>query len=163
MLAKKNSLFWLDSNNNQVLPVRQTACGCGCGLNAMAQTTIDMISLLMQAADLSTDNISADRGASCAAYNKQIGGAADSRHLPDTDGISHAVDLGCAKYDCKIVYIFVRGLFQTSPGLGYYPYNNFVHIDDRPDAVRWVRIIGNEYIYEPAFDFWNKYIFSKNL
>jgi uncharacterized protein YcbK (DUF882 family) len=69
-------------------------------------------------------------GYRCTNYNKQVGGAPDSRHL---QGL--AVDVVVVGIPPKMVYNFLDHHFPDSFGLGLY--NTFTHVDVRSKKARW--------------------------
>jgi uncharacterized protein YcbK (DUF882 family) len=108
-------------------------CKCGCG-EMNISNTIPLLCQLVR--DKFRQPVTVVSGCRCEKHNTNVGGAKNSQHKPDDEGMCHAVDLKVKGVEPKIVYEFIDGLFPNSLGLGVY--KSWVHIDDRIDrAYRW--------------------------
>jgi uncharacterized protein YcbK (DUF882 family) len=67
-------------------------------------------------------------GCRCEAYNRQVGGAADSQHKK-----SRAADIKVKGVDPSAVYEWVDGWHTGGAGR----YRTFTHIDSRNNPARW--------------------------
>ena len=84
---------------------------------------------------------------SASANSALVGAVADSAHLPDSNGLSHAVDL--ATGNDNILFCVVKGLIQagfTRIGIYFAPDGgkntpHHIHVDDdpaKPQSVMWL-------------------------
>lgn len=136
MLAKNNGEYWLDTDSNAVIPMRNTACRC-CGKNEMQQEVIDYYSLLLRFVD--EGELFITSGYRCAKHNKEIGGANDSGHVK-----GNALDIATIN---KLILLYsyadtASKLFPGGTGIGFYPVGrgNIVHIDRRIISARWIKL-----------------------
>ena len=160
--AKQEKGYWQASDGTLTVAVRETACRCGCGLNTPSQAIIDALARLINAIDNKADGFTVESGCRCLKSNNAINNASKtSKHLPDAQGICHALDITNTKYTAKILLVFARGLFNNVYGIGYYPHMNIIHIDDRADFARWLYIA--EYTPLTSFDLWGKYIDDREV
>lgn len=72
------------------------------------------------------------RGVSCVAHNKSVGGAGDSRHLPE-----HADAVDIATADAHEAYVVVYGAIQGG-WTALRVYGGHVHMDMRPGEVIFI-------------------------
>ena len=162
MIAKNSSGFWITTDGRKTVRTKQTACSCGCGLNAPSQAVIDMLGKLIDAIDNNENNFICQSGCRCLISNNELSNASKtSAHLPDADGICHALDLSNIKNNAKTLLVFARGLFQNQFGIGYYPLMNIIHIDDRAEMARWLFV--GEYKTLTNYDLWTRYINDRNI
>lgn len=111
--------------------LRDFQCHCPrCADNpARPHTKIEVINELQVVRDVHGKPMVVSRGVSCAAHNKEVGGASDSRHLPEH---ADAVDIECASsaeaYD--LVDSFVAYNQHVTWTLRVY--KDHVHADRRP-------------------------------
>lgn len=71
-------------------------------------------------------------GVRCAAHNREVGGVANSFHVQ-----GKAADLKVAS-PRSIVELHKAAIEAGADGIGFYPRGNFVHVDVRGRAARWV-------------------------
>ena len=107
----------------------ETHCSCGqCGGNV----TMEFIRKLQLLRDICGHSLPIDSGYRCATYNKQIGGAGDSRHV-----YGDAADIGVTGMTHRQYLELIGHAVQlgfTGFGLGI----GFLHLDTRPgDVVVW--------------------------
>jgi uncharacterized protein YcbK (DUF882 family) len=106
------------------------ACNCGCGFD-----TVDTELNFVLQVDLRyhyNKAVTIDSGCRCPAWNKEEEGAEDSQHL-----WGKAADVRVADTSPLAVYTYLNEIYPDKYGLGLY--NNFTHIDVRPDKARWNR------------------------
>lgn len=110
----------------------ETRCRCGdCQFFLVSQDVIDLAQRLRdQFGPLHV--LSAVR---CPAHNRAVGGAVQSRHLPDEARIGHALDLTSRTVDPDTLADQFEAWYPNQFGLGRY--RTFIHIDDRPNRARW--------------------------
>lgn len=73
------------------------------------------------------------RGVSCESHNQSVGGASDSRHLPQH---ADAIDAGVA--DSHEAYLIVRMAMYNGDFTAYRVYPHHVHLDMRPGPARFI-------------------------
>ena len=73
------------------------------------------------------------RGVSCAAHNKAVGGAGDSRHLPQH---ADAVDIACA--DSHEAFIIINYALNQGDFTAFRVYPHHVHLDARPGKAMFI-------------------------
>ena len=163
MKAKQQGEYWLNSQGEKVCSIYETACNCGCGLNSVSQEVIDMFSDIKKAIGENA-NIRITSACRCKNHNAEVGGSKHSKHLPDKDGICHAIDFTIIFpiLPLKFIYLYLLNKYPNSKGMGYYPFNNIIHIDDRPNKVRWVKMT-HQYTYITDQQFIRKFIYDRNL
>ena len=162
MVAKQISGYWIATDTTVTIPVRETACSCGCGLNNPSQAIIDGLAKLINSLDNNHNCFNVTSGCRCLKSNNALSNSSKtSKHLPDENGICHALDITNSKYTSKILLVFARGLYQDKFGIGYYPHMNIIHMDDREDMGRWIYIA--EYKPLTSEDLWEKYIDDREV
>lgn len=67
------------------------------------------------------------------AYNQMVGGAPQSAHI---DGV--AADLYCPGVSTYELYVAADHIIAADGGVGYYPTQEFVHVDVRDSLARWI-------------------------
>lgn len=106
----------------------ETWCRCGCGLKLMDVGLIDILETARLRINKAITVIS---GVRCADHNAFVGGAAQSKHLPDARGIGSAADLSGP----PLSQLLVTLVTMDPPGLGAGPTK--VHVDSREGHARW--------------------------
>jgi len=104
-------------------PERPWACHCGCGLDTIDPALVRDLNLARQFAEFPFVINSACR---CTDHNRAQGGKAFSAHLPDENGLCHAVDIR-AKGS--------RARFKVTYGLIL---AGFTRIFIYPDPMGWI-------------------------
>ena len=102
-----------------------------------------LISALQQLRDRVKVPITITSGYRCTAYNRKIGGVANSRHIS-----GEAADVHIHGLTPKEMYahaIMVEE-FRTG-GVGIYPQRRFIHLDVRDGSARWAEIDGKKCTY----------------
>lgn len=79
-------------------------------------------------------------GIRCSVHNRAIGGVVNSLHL-----LGRAVDI-TIKFPDGLLILWQEASKLSPNGLGYYPDENFIHIDTGNRFARWTRKDG-KYIY----------------
>jgi len=105
-------------------PERPWACKCGCGLDTMDPDCVRDLNWARHFAGVPFVINSACR---CEAHNRAEGGKIRSAHLPDEDGLCHAVDIRAAdsRSRFKIVYGLIMAGFTR-----IFIYDTWVHADN---------------------------------
>ena len=67
-------------------------CQCGCGLG---EISMDLVRRLQEVRDALGEPMKITSGIRCGFHNANVKGAAGSSHVPDSNGIACAVDIGC--------------------------------------------------------------------
>ena len=119
------------------LTVGEIKCRCGCGFGTqegdLKPAIIRKFEQLRKAVGLP---LHINSGCRCAKYNRAIGGSKHSAHI---EGL--ALDIRCPdKMEYERFYELAERIAGDG-GCGYYPKDNFVHIDARttPPRRRWGR------------------------
>jgi len=68
------------------------SCKCGCGLACISD---HLISFLQSVRTALGESMVVTSGTRCSEWNAECGGSAGSSHVPDSNGLSYAVDIGC--------------------------------------------------------------------
>jgi len=103
------------------------ACRCGCGF---ADIDIKLVKVLEEIRSISKSPIIITSGCRCEAHNTRVGGAKESQHVK-----GKAVDIKIIGYDSQVVADHIEKLYPYCYGIGRY--SSWVHIDIRPEKVRW--------------------------
>ncbi len=111
--------------------------GCHCHACAVQKdfpiSKPEAIDALQNVRDVYGQPIHVARGLSCAAHNEEIGGAGDSRHLPEhADGLDLRVTSSAESYDL-VHAIMVAGQFTFIEIA-----RRHVHVDMRPGPQRLI-------------------------
>lgn len=111
-------------------------CNCGCGLDRMSRGTLSVVQMVRDHFGKAVRINDANHcGCRCESHNAKVGGSERSEHLPDEDGVCHAIDFHVEDVPNIEVYGYIDGIFPNGLGLGLY--NSFVHVDDRLAKARW--------------------------
>lgn len=104
------------------------ACRCGCGFD-----TVDgeLLRVLQELRDYYNCRVTIISGCRCVSHNATIPGAArDSQHIE-----AKAADVFVDGVSPRAVYLYLDRKYPKKFGLGLYP--GRIHLDVRPDRVRW--------------------------
>ncbi len=96
-------------------------------------TKIEVVQAVQRIRDYFRAPISISRGVSCEEHNRAIGGAHDSRHLPEH---ADAVDIetpGSIEAALIVQFAYLEGTFST-----FRVYEHHVHLDARPGPRRFI-------------------------
>lgn len=94
---------------------------------------MDVVNDIQDVRDFLGEPIIIDRGVSCAAHNKELGGTDDSRHLPKH---ADALDLRCHSSEQR--YRLVRGIIMLGRFTFIEVADKHVHVDKRPGDNRLI-------------------------
>ena len=105
------------------------ACKCSCGF-----ATVDAVTLkiLVSVREKFQSPVIITSAARCPEYNAKVGGAKNSKHL---EGL--AVDFYVRDVMLEIVHKHVEIIMEGWGGIGFYPNQNFIHVDARTNPARW--------------------------
>lgn len=78
-------------------------------------------------------------GYRCPKHNAKVGGAPNSKHM-----LGIACDITVHGMQARQLYAIASEVLKGKGGLGYYPKENFVHVDVREGKARWIKV-GSEY------------------
>lgn len=112
---------------------REFACRCGCGLASPAPSLVEGLQALRNMIGRPLDVVS---GCRCKHHNKKEGGADQSQHLPDAEGICHAADVRAADMTPRDLYAHAAALCRFG-GFGVDDERGTLHLDDRERLARW--------------------------
>lgn len=125
-------------------------CKCGCGLGLPSE---ELVRSLEELRKLLGKPIRINSGARCLKHNKAVGGAAKSQHVVTIEKPEcQAVDIEVVA--CSAAELFVLAEQVASfrcGGMGYYPEEQFLHVDVRQHRARWCRLDGKYLRIEEAF------------
>tara|TARA_R110000851_G_scaffold219890_1_gene372595 strand:- start:523 stop:897 length:375 start_codon:yes stop_codon:yes gene_type:complete len=68
------------------------ACKCGCGLVGVSDYLISLLQIVRTSLE---ESMVVTSGTRCSMWNIEVGGSAGSSHVPDSGGLSYAVDIKC--------------------------------------------------------------------
>tara|TARA_R100001594_G_C4023897_1_gene259735 strand:+ start:326 stop:703 length:378 start_codon:yes stop_codon:yes gene_type:complete len=110
------------------------ACKCGCGCDGISD---HLVSKLQVVRTNLGESMVVTSGTRCSAWNAKCGGSAGSSHLPDSSGLSHAVDIKCdnSVYRQKLLEAAIP-IFNR---VGIHP--QFLHFDvdvNKTSGVVWL-------------------------
>lgn len=143
MQAKSNNGKWLTSSGAASnFSMRETACPCGCGLNAVEQSLID---LLQGIRDFLRTPVIIDCALRCDAENQRVSGAPHSYHLNGMAADIAIIDLETGEFMLTEKLFDKLNNFPVQ-GLIKYPGHNFVHVDIRTETIRLVRTPEGAYV-----------------
>lgn len=110
-------------------------CRCGaCASNELRPATKDeVVQAVQRVRDRLGLPLSVSRGVSCSAHNAAIGGAPDSRHLPEH---ADAVDIVAA--NSIFAAVIVAGVLAEPVFTAIRVYDDHVHADARPGPRRFI-------------------------
>ena len=108
------------------------ACNCGCGFNKVSTALIDMI---QDVRDHFNKPVFVNSCCRCSTHNKKVGGAKNSFHLPDINGVSRGADIRVKDIHADKVADYLEEEYPTSCGIGRY--RGRTHLDDRAKRARW--------------------------
>ena len=108
----------MDKNYGKFFKKEEFDCRCGCGLNNMQQF---LLNTLNTARDYAGMPFFLNRGCSCVAHNKLVGGLPNSAHL---DGFAVDIHTSNSEQRFKIVFGLLKAGFKR---IGIY--KDFVHAD----------------------------------
>ena len=114
------------------ISVKEIECNCNCGLKWVSNGTLLIVQM---ARDYFGEPVVITSGARCPSHNAKVGGSERSQHMPDSNGICHAIDFYVKGKTTKELYDYLDKMFPDSLGLGLA--DSFVHIDDRLTKRRW--------------------------
>ena len=118
------------TNITEHLKISEITCKCGCGFADLSPDIAMVFEIVRAYFDVPISVLS---GCRCYAHNLTVSKAKDSRHVK-----GDALDLACPKgVDYEEFYAFLENLIGDRGGVGYYPKQNFVHIDLRGVRKRW--------------------------
>lgn len=101
-------------------------CKCGCGLASISSELVSKLQTMRTACGFPFTITS---GCRCAKHNKNVGGKIDSAHLPDTNGVCHAVDI--AYSTANDLYSMIMAAQQAGiKRIGINFAKRFIHIDN---------------------------------
>jgi uncharacterized protein YcbK (DUF882 family) len=109
-------------------------CPCGCTLEPQnkfikqLQELRDLVGLPLI--------VSPGGGVRCKSYNESRGRKYFSYHR-----VGRAADISCPQLTLMALYELVQNT-KIFSGVGFYPQNNFIHVDNRHKKARWSRIDG---------------------
>jgi hypothetical protein len=113
----------------------EITCKCGCGFSNLNPQTIRIFNLIREKMGKPIVVKSACR---CHAYNKKVGGKPNSAHLPDANGMSHALDIEINNSSDR--FFIAYELMQLGiKRIG--AYETFIHFDcskSHPQKVLWL-------------------------
>lgn len=100
------------------------ACKCGCGEDNVSIDLVDQLQRLRNALRIP---LVIHSGVRCAAYNKQVGGAPDSAHVPTRDRPGEAADIRCiaSRTRWRMLRTIFGWMLFNRIGIG----ENFIHVD----------------------------------
>lgn len=112
------------------------ACRCGCGFDDINKFLVAKLQVLRDKIGVP---IMINSGCRCQKHNDAIGGAKFSYHIRGL-----AADIKNPSIDLKIFFFEAEkiGFF----GLGYYPEQDFLHVDEADKIRRWTKR-GGQYLY----------------
>jgi len=145
-----------DTKLSPHLQVWETVCPCGCGLYRVSVATLEIFEALRYvvnesrvAGGLEVTGLGINSGTRCLAHQHELirkgyKGSSNSLHVPyDGEPWGHALDVAVPA-DMAEAWFFdiARKALESFPGagLGIYPTQRFVHIDDgdrKIPARRW--------------------------
>lgn len=123
------------------------SCRCGCGLNGIDSITVELLQdVLEYFEEVYMHGLTpfVNSGCRCVLHNEKVQKevnpnykpySSKSRHLPDFNGICHAIDFGIKQVPPYQIYKYLDEMYPGCLGLG--KYKTFVHIDSRPKRARW--------------------------
>ncbi len=120
---------------------REMSCHCGCGFSSLEQGLIDIFNKIRKIVGKPVGITCACR---CREHNAAIGGARDSKHLPNEHGNCEAMDLAIPNGWTEERFADVCDkVLETIGGGGLGRYLNskkkIVHIDIRKEKARWMQ------------------------
>ncbi len=95
--------------------------------DAAPRTKPDIIAAVQRLRDMLDEPLNISRGVSCEAHNAEIGGARDSRHLPQH---ADAIDIACA--NSQKAYRIVWQAMEMKEFKVIRVYKMHIHLDMRP-------------------------------
>lgn len=107
--------------------VKEFACKDGSDIVPVSQ---ELVQVLQEARDHFGAPITINSAYRTPAYNKKVGGAADSQHIRGT-----AADITVKGVAPDKVYAYFADKYPNTCGIGKYP--TFTHIDVRDKKARW--------------------------
>ena len=116
--------------------VNEFACSCGCPHGEMDPKHMDLLQRLRDVAG----PLKVTSGIRCTTYNKLIGGAKRSQHIPDANGLCHACDITFAtglRSNRQMLKLYTLADQLHFKGIGLYRAR--IHVDSRPGRrARWI-------------------------
>jgi uncharacterized protein YcbK (DUF882 family) len=111
------------------------ACRCGCGFDSISEILVAKLQLLRNALGVP---IIINSGCRCQKHNEAIGGAKLSYHT-----LGLAADIAIPKTPITAGINLKTFFFEAEKigfyGLGYYPEQNFLHVDEANKIRRWTK------------------------
>ena len=125
-----------DFNVTENFNLREFQCKCGC---EQVKIGHDLIILLQKLRSKLGIPITIVSGYRCSKHNASVGGAKDSFHIQ-----GRAVDI-VAKVDLNTICKIAKEV--GFKGIGKYPDESFVHLDNRDKECYWVKYWNKPYKY----------------
>lgn len=116
--------------------LREFQCKCGCQQVKIGHDLVMALEQLRRKMGVPITVVSPYR---CPTYNAKVGGAKDSFHIQ-----GRAVDI-TAKVDLNTICKAAKEI--GFKGIGKYPNQNFIHLDNREQECYWVKYRGRDYRY----------------
>jgi len=110
------------------------ACKCGCGKDNVSD---HLISLLQLVRTNLGESMVVTSGTRCPSWNTKMGGSAGSSHVPDSFGLSYAVDIKCDNSIFR--HKLLEAAFPVFDRIGIA--KNFIHFDvdeEKTAGVVWL-------------------------
>ena len=131
---------------------------CPCYYCTGTKLSDKLVKFVMDFESFIEDRITITSGARCPHYNQKVGGAVNSPHLIDSQGVGHAVDFVVNKLK-PIEVAFKIEQFTQEGRTGIY--QRHIHKDFEPSAPSKFWYVGNSYIYSQGVN--NLYDFLTKL
>ena len=116
--------------------VNEFSCNCGCPNGVMDEKHMALLQGLRSA----VGPLKVTSGIRCREYNKLIGGAARSQHIPNAEGTCFACDITFATgtiSNRRILKLYTLADQLHFKGMGLY--KGRIHVDSRPGRrARWI-------------------------
>ena len=106
------------------------SCRCSCGLDSIDP---DLVAILQHSRTATGLSYPITSGCRCQDRNREAGGKDNSAHLPYTDGLCHAVDIGCS--DSRDMYMKGVDLIKRFRRIEFGKKDGklWIHVDNRRD------------------------------
>ena len=135
---------FLDSRGSD----KKLECSCGCGFGTKPGDIDEAVILIVTCARIHFGKpVIITSGPRCVAYNshKDVRGSKNSYHLPkdrldavaESGGRCHAIDFYVKGVDAKVLYEWLCETFPGRYGIGDGSHKGFVHVDTRPEPMRF--------------------------
>lgn len=113
---------------------------------------------LLQSIRYEWGEVTVTSGARCTKHNREVGGSANSLHIPGPDGEFRAVDINIKSISTWDMYDEVNVILQANYPhyrMGLYPSKRIIHLDNKEFTSEWERWIWIRGVYVPMKTFMN--------